>query len=60
MAALSGKRAWITGAGSAIGAATARVLARNGAEVCSPLGAKTGCTRWPRKVMGLVTPSGYP
>ena len=33
MAALSGKRAWITGASSGIGAATARVLARNGAEV---------------------------
>ena len=33
MGSLSGKRAWITGASSGIGAATARVLSKNGAEV---------------------------
>jgi NADP-dependent 3-hydroxy acid dehydrogenase YdfG len=33
MASLSGRRAWITGASSGIGAATARALAANGAEV---------------------------
>lgn len=33
MAILSGKRAWITGASSGIGAATAKALAENGAEV---------------------------
>src|SRR4051812_886557 len=33
MAALTNKRAWVTGASSGIGAATARALAANGAEV---------------------------
>jgi len=33
MGSLSGKRAWITGASSGIGAATARVLSQNGAAV---------------------------